>query len=210
MRLAVIDLGTNTFHLLIVDLKGEDFSVVYREKTAVRIGKDGISEGRITPEAQQRAIKALKRFKEVINIHETEEISATATSAIRNAENGLDLVREIHKATGISVRIIDGLQEATYIYNGVKKALNIGPDPALVMDIGGGSIEFIIGNQQKIFWKRSFEIGGQRLIDRFHALDPISTKEQSELVNYLREALLALKEVTGRYEQKTTKSRTED
>ena len=203
MRLAVIDLGTNTFHLLIVDLKGEDFSVVYREKTAVRIGKDGISEGRITPEAQQRAIKALKRFKEVINIHETEEISATATSAIRNAENGLDLVREIHKATGISVRIIDGLQEATYIYNGVKKALNIGPDPALVMDIGGGSIEFIIGNQQKIFWKRSFEIGGQRLIDRFHALDPISTKEQSELVNYLREALLALKEVTGKYNVQT-------
>ena len=203
MRLAVIDLGTNTFHLLIVDLEGEDFSVVYREKTAVRIGKDGISEGFITDEARQRAIKALKRFREVIDIHEAEEVSATATSAIRNAKNGEELVAEILKTTGISVRIIDGLQEASYIYNGVKKALNIGSHPTLVMDIGGGSIEFIIGNQEKIFWKHSYEIGGQRLIDRFHASDPISKTEQKELLAYLKQELSSLRAIAVKYDVKT-------
>ncbi len=200
MKLAVIDLGTNTFHLLIVETNEGDFSVVFKEKTAVRLGKDGISEGLITKEAQQRALNALKRFKEVIDIHEVEEVSATATSAIRNAENGQNLVSEIERVTGIKTRIIDGLQEATYIYNGVRKALDIGPKPSLIMDIGGGSIEFIIGDRHQILWKRSYEIGGQRLIDRFHENDPISSDEIDSLNAYLSKELASLKEVANHYQ----------
>ncbi|MEL6562540.1 MAG: exopolyphosphatase [Bacteroidota bacterium] len=200
MKLAVIDLGTNTFHLLIVDLKERDFSVIFKEKTAVKLGKGGISEGLITEAAQKRALKALKRFKEVIDVHEVEQVSATATSAIRNAKNGQKLVEMIAQQTGIKTRVIDGLQEATYIYNGVKKALDIGPKPALIMDIGGGSIEFIIGNREQIFWKRSFEIGGQRLIDSYHKNDPISIDETAALNTYLSQELITLKEITQQYE----------
>lgn len=200
MKLAVIDLGTNTFHLLIVDLKERDFSVVFKEKTAVKLGKGGISKGLITDDAQERALKALKRFKEVIDVHEVELVSATATSAIRNAKNGQDLVDLIALQTGIKTRVIDGLQEATFIYNGVKKALDIGPKPSLIMDIGGGSIEFIIGSRDQIFWKRSFEIGGQRLIDRYHKQDPISSEENETLVSYLDEELKSLKEIAKHYE----------
>lgn len=200
MRLAVIDLGTNTFHLLIVDLKGSDFTVVFKEKTAVRLGKGGISEGLITDEANLRALKALKRFRQVIDVHKVDEVSATATSAIRNAKNGQYLVDEIEKTTGIKTRIIDGMQEATYIYNGVKKALDIGPKPTLIMDIGGGSIEFIIGDRDQIYWKRSYEIGGQRLIDKFHKNDPIGPEEIDDLKEYLSEKLSSLKEIANQYQ----------
>lgn len=200
MKLAVIDLGTNTFHLLIVDLKERDFSVIFKEKTAVKLGKNGISEGLITEAAQKRALKALKRFKEVIDVHKVKQVSATATSAIRNAKNGQDLVEMITQETGIKTRVIDGLQEATYIYNGVRKALDIGSKPALIMDIGGGSIEFIIGNREQIFWKRSLEIGGQRLIDSYHKQDPIGIDEKADLIAYLSKELTILKEITQQYE----------
>lgn len=195
MRLAVIDMGTNTFHLLIVDLEGDGFTVAYREKIAVKIGKGGISTGVITDEAIIRAIKALKKFRSRIDEYQVDEVFATATSAIRNAINGRQLTRLIEEETGIKTRIISGLEEAAYIYNGVKKALDIGSKPALIMDIGGGSIEFIIGTSQEILWKKSFEIGGQRLIDRFHKHDPINSFEKEALRDYLEGELAQLKEI---------------
>ncbi len=189
MKIAVIDMGTNTFHLLIASVEGGELNVLHKEKTAVRLGKGGITQGFITPEAEKRALKALKRFKETIAIENVVQVFATATSAIRNAKNGKELVEKIKVSTGIEVRVISGEQEAQYIYNGVKKALPIGSDPALIMDIGGGSIEFIIANENEIFWKRSFEIGGQRLIDQFHQHDPISPEEKAGLERYLKEQL---------------------
>ncbi|MGB3464879.1 MAG: Ppx/GppA phosphatase family protein [Cyclobacteriaceae bacterium] len=203
MRLAVIDMGTNTFHLLIVDLEGDGFTVIYKEKIAVKIGKGGISTGRITEEASFRAIKALKRFREIIDEHQVDDIYATATSAIRNAINGKSLVALIERETGINTRIISGLEEATFIYDGVKRALDIGSTPVLIMDIGGGSIEFIIGTNEKILWKRSFEVGGQRLIDRFHKHDPINAFEEEALKDYLEGELSELKEVAAVFDIKT-------
>lgn len=203
MKIAVIDMGTNTFHLLIASVNDGELKVLHKEKTAVRLGKGGISKGFITEEAEKRAIKALKRFKETIEIENTTQIFATATSAIRNAKNGSDLTKKIKEKTGIEVRVISGDEEAEYIYNGVKQALKIGSDPSLIMDIGGGSIEFIIANSKKIFWKRSFEIGGQRLIDRFHQNDPISLGEKESLESYLLEELQPLIEESKKYDIST-------
>ena len=203
MKIAVIDMGTNTFHLLIVKVDGEDFDVVFREKAAVKIGEKGINKGMITPEAQERALDTLMRFREIIDSNKVDQVFATATSAIRNAKNGLQLVDKIKEATGIETRVITGLQEAEYIYYGVKKALDIGPEPALIMDIGGGSIEFIIGTNSDILWKESFEIGGQRMLEQFQNNDPILASEIDALRGYLESHLQKLVSACQQHQPRT-------
>lgn len=189
MKVAIIDMGTNTFHLLIAEVRDHDFVILFKEKLSVKIGEGGISKGLITKEATERALKALGRFKEVITAEGIDQAFATATSAIRNARNGKELTERIYQELGIEVRIISGDEEAETIYYGVKRAVALTDEIVLIMDIGGGSIEFIIGNNAEILWKRSFEIGGQRLIDRFHKHDPISTEEIVRLEAHLGDNL---------------------
>jgi exopolyphosphatase/guanosine-5'-triphosphate,3'-diphosphate pyrophosphatase len=189
-KIAVLDLGTNTFNLIISSLNGDGkISQLYRDRIAVKIGQGGINQQLITPEAQQRAILAVQDFKETIDNYGVKEITAIATSAFRNAHNGRELAQRIKNVTGIQVNIIDGNEEAELIYYGVKLALDIGEAPALVMDVGGGSVEFIIGNNKEIFWKQSFEIGAQRLLEKFHTADPIPADSIVALNNYLEEKL---------------------
>ena len=169
-RLALIDLGTNTFHLLIVEMPttpGEQPMVVLRTKAGVRLGEGGISQGIIAPAAYDRALHTLTGFKEEMELHSVTEVRATATSAMRVTKNGPDLVREIFETTGIQVNIIAGDREAELICEGVRQAVDLGEAAQLIMDIGGGSVEFIIASQTTIFWKQSFEIGAQRLLDQF-------------------------------------------
>jgi len=204
MKVAVIDMGTNTFHLLIVDVESKShFSTIYREKVAVKIGKKGIMHGKITDEAYERAINAVSDFKVEINKHKVESIYATATSAIRNAINGKDLVYDIKKKTGIETKIITGTEEAEYIHYGVKNALDIGDEKALIMDIGGGSIEFIIADNKKEYWKNSFEIGGQRMIEKFHKNDPITIDEINNLEKFLIQSLTELFDECAKHLPKT-------
>ena len=198
-NVAIIDIGTNTFHLMVVDLDN-DRAVLHKEKVAVRLGKGGISENKISDEAIERAIRTLKDFRTTAEKHAVEEIFATATSAARNAKNGEDFVRRAKEETGISINIIPGDQEAKYIYQGVKQALEVGKETSLVMDIGGGSVEFIICDQDQIFWLHSFEIGAQRLLDKFQKHDPISTEDIEALKTYLNEELKPLKEQLKHYQ----------
>ena len=203
MRVAVIDMGTNTFHLMIVDIKDDGFDFVHRERNPVKIGANGINEGRISDEALERAEKALLHFKGVIDSLNVDDVQATATSAIRNAKNGGELTLRIQELTGIEVRIISGLEEAELIYFGVQQAMQIGHQPSLIMDIGGGSIEFIIGTSNKILWKESFEIGGQRLLERFHKHDPITDLEVHSLNHYLDSELQELARQAEKYNPST-------
>jgi exopolyphosphatase/guanosine-5'-triphosphate,3'-diphosphate pyrophosphatase len=167
-RLALIDMGTNTFHLLIVeDRPGQPSHPLVRTKVGVRLGEGGISHGEIMPAPYARALQTLRGFKEEIELHAVTEVRATATSAMRVSRNGPDLVRDILDQTGIQVEVIAGEREAELIAKGIRQAVALGPDKHLLMDIGGGSVEFIIANQDTIFWKQSFEIGAQRLLDQF-------------------------------------------
>lgn len=192
-KIAVLDLGTNTFNLIISSLDySNKITQLYRDRIAVKIGQGGINQQLITPEAQQRAILAVQDFKDTIDKFGVNEVTAIATSAFRNATNGLELAQKIKAFTGININIIDGNQEAELIYYGVKLALDIGEAPALVMDVGGGSVEFIIGNNKEIFWKQSFEIGAQRLLEKFHKSDPIPAESIVDLNNYLDEKLVDL------------------
>lgn len=203
MKIAVIDMGTNTFHLILVDVKDGDFRIVFREKVAVKIGENGINHGLITEDAIGRALETLQRFTEIIERENASQVFATATSAIRNARNGVALVELIRERTGIDTRIISGLQEAEYIYYGVKRALKIGEKPCLIMDIGGGSIEFIIGTGTEIHWKQSFEIGGQRMVEKFQKADPIQSPQITELKAYLKANLAELFAAYEQFQPKT-------
>ena len=203
-RLALIDLGTNTFHLLIVKMPtapGEKPLVLLRTKAGVRLGEGGISKGIIAPEAYARALHTLAGFKEEIELHEVTEIRATATSAMRVTKNGPDLVRDIFEQTGIRVDIIAGEREAELICQGVRQAVELGTEPNLIMDIGGGSVEFIVANHATMFWKQSFEIGAQRLLDRFFP-DPSGVFPAAAVAaeqEYLTSVLTPLIEAVQRY-----------
>jgi exopolyphosphatase/guanosine-5'-triphosphate,3'-diphosphate pyrophosphatase len=170
---------------------------------AVRIGKGGINDGFITEEACNRALNTIQYFNAEIQERGIKRVFATATSAFRNAKNGEDLAASIKAKTGISIAIISGDREAELIYYGIKEALSIGKEKALIVDIGGGSAEFIIANDTELFWKQSFEIGGQRMIERFQKTDPIQKEAIANLTTYLNEALIPLRNALKTFPTKT-------
>ncbi|MDW7693242.1 exopolyphosphatase [Flammeovirgaceae bacterium SG7u.111] len=185
MNIAVIDMGTNTFQLLVGKPDPDGFTPLFRTSFFVKIGKGGISEGKITDEAMERAIIALKKLQAHALEHGAGEIHATATSAIRSAKNSRTFLEKIEKETGILPRVIDGNEEAGFIYSGVRSVFDPGKEKMLILDIGGGSVEFIIADGETVFWKRSIEIGAQRLVDAFHHSDPIAKDELLRLTSFL-------------------------
>lgn len=183
-------MGTNTFHLLLAEGSERDrYNIIYRDRVAVKIGQGGINNGYITNEGIDRALIAMQDFQQVIRQHGIENVYAFGTSALRSASNCAEVLQRIKTATGIEARVIPGEVEAEYIYHGVKYALDMGSEKTLIIDIGGGSVEFIIGNQQQIFWKKSLEIGAQRLLEQFHRNDPITSGEVRILDEYFEEKL---------------------
>lgn len=170
---------------MIVQVNSEGYTVETKFKYPVKIGEGGIEKKVITPKAWKRAIAALSFFKEKIISYKATLVYATATSAFRNAENSDALRKEILETTGIHIDVISGDREAELIYKGVKSAMRLEVGPQLIMDIGGGSVEFILCDHDEMFWKQSFEIGAQRLLDKFQHHDPILPEEIKALNAYL-------------------------
>jgi len=201
IKKAIIDLGTNTFQLLIVEQDGINYKTILEESYAAKIGMGGISSGIITEEGIQRGIKGLQCFQQVFEKEgvTNKNILATATSAVRNAKNGDEFCQRVFNETNIRIQVISGDEEATLIYEGVKLGMDIGLEPSMIMDIGGGSVEFIICDKNRIMYKQSFEIGGQRLMDKFMISDPISPRSIGALRDYLEEQLLPLTNAVHQY-----------
>ncbi len=193
-RIAIIDLGTNTFHLLIAEWDGKKTYILHSEKQPVKIGLGGINQGIITDEGILRALNCIRRFKEILQVWNVGDVQAFGTSALRNAINGKDVIHKIKSETGVEIKLISGDEEAEYIYFGVRSALDLGTEKSLIVDIGGGSVEFIIGDKENIFWKQSFEIGGQRLLEMYHKHDPILLEEVNLLETHLAKTLTPLQE----------------
>ncbi len=187
-----MDLGTNTFHLLIAEGSSSDVIEIFREQDAVKLGEGGINKGFIQPTAFERGIGTMQRFHELIVKHRVQQVRAIATSALRNAANGQNFIDEVKATTGIAIEIIDGDLEAAFIYKGIKAAGILSKHNSLIVDIGGGSAEFIICNDAEILWKQSFEIGAARLMDRFHRTDPIPPESIDALNLYLEDCLKSL------------------
>jgi len=178
MRIAIIDCGTNTFNLLIAEYTTGEVKFIAEEKIPVKIGKGGIENRIITPEAYQRALDAMQKYAQTIQQYTPDQVIATSTSAFRSTDNGPQLKQEIFSTTGIEVKIISGDEEAELIYKGVTWALP--PEKGinyLVMDIGGGSTEFILYNHEKIFFKKSYLLGASRLLEKFTPQDPLSKND---------------------------------
>jgi len=167
MILAVIDCGTNTFNLLIVEVKNTAYTKIFNTRHSVKLGEGTINKGFIDAVPFNRGIAALVDFKIHITKYNVEKTLAYATSAIRDAKNGLDFITKTKLDLDIDINIIDGNREAELIYLGNKVAANLKNEPALIMDIGGGSTEFIIANGQQIFWKQSFLCGDKNVCTAF-------------------------------------------
>jgi exopolyphosphatase/guanosine-5'-triphosphate,3'-diphosphate pyrophosphatase len=197
-KIAIIDMGTNTFHLLIAEADRLGYHITYRERLAVKIGKDGINNGIITDQGQHRALLAMQSFRNTIDQQQVGRVYAFGTSALRNAANGEEVVSRIKEVTGIEATIISGDLEAEYICMGARAAMDIS-EKSLIMDIGGGSVEFIISDNDRIYWKRSLEIGAQRLLEQFQKSDPITPEEVTSLDHHFAETLKPLFEALEKF-----------
>lgn len=196
MKVGIIDLGTNTFNLLIaeIDNKG-DYNPVYRSKVPVKLGEGSFTRNYITEDAMSRAFVALEAQIGAIKNNYCDRILAFATSAVRDASNGDQFVEKVREMFGVTIMVIDGDKEASMIYQGVQLAGALDSNPSLIMDIGGGSTEFIIANDQEIFWKKSYDIGVSRLMEKFDPSDPITDDQYVEIKSYLEEGLADLFEI---------------
>jgi exopolyphosphatase/guanosine-5'-triphosphate,3'-diphosphate pyrophosphatase len=184
MRRAVIDLGTNTFNLLIADTQTRQ--VLFQTKEGVALGMGGINEKRISNEAMERALEALRLFKAHCTQWQVEDIQAIGTSALRDATNAQDLLCKVQDELQFSIEIITGQREAELIYKGVRLTHDF-ENPALIMDIGGGSTEFIAADHQGPFVAHSFDIGVSRLFQLFEFQDPMSLHDIEKVETYLAE-----------------------
>jgi exopolyphosphatase/guanosine-5'-triphosphate,3'-diphosphate pyrophosphatase len=199
-RIAVIDLGTNTFNLLIVEVNSDkSYQQVFQTKISVKLAEGGINKGFIAPIPFQRGIDALKIHKQTIEKYKVENIMAFATSAIRGASNGAEFVTKAKEEIGLNIQVISGDKEAELIYYGVRSAVKMNNQTSLIIDIGGGSTEFIIGNKEKVFWKHSFLLGAARLLEMFTPADPISEREIETINDYLNKELQPLFEAVKKY-----------
>jgi exopolyphosphatase/guanosine-5'-triphosphate,3'-diphosphate pyrophosphatase len=198
MKIAIIDLGTNTFNIFIAEIfPDKTVRKLYKSKISVKLGEGGINKNFIEEKPFTRGIRALKKHKRTIEKFGAEKILAFATAAIRGASNGKKFIHTAKQKTGIDVQIISGEREAELIYYGVRAAVKMNDTPSLIMDIGGGSTEFIIANKKEILWKQSFLLGAARLMEKFKPSDPITKEEIKQIENYLEQELQPLFSAVG-------------
>ncbi|MBI3500269.1 MAG: Ppx/GppA family phosphatase [Bacteroidetes bacterium] len=200
MRIAILDLGTNTFNIFVAEIfSDKTYSKLYKSKIPVKLGEGGINKNHIEPKPFRRGIKALKKHKKTAEEFGAENIFAFGTSAIRSANNGNDFIKAAKEKTGIDIKIISGDKEAELIYYGVRSAVKMDNTPSLIMDIGGGSTEFIIADKNKILWKQSFLLGAARLREKFHPSDPLTEPEKKKIEKHLEENLQPLFEAVKKF-----------
>ncbi len=186
--IAAIDLGTNSLHMVVVriDPALPSFTIIDREKETVRLGDRDILTGHLKPDIIERAIAALGRFQEIAKTLNAETVIAVATSAVREAPNGKDFLQRIEAELGLNVDLISGQEEARRIYLGVLSGMEFHNQSHVIIDIGGGSTEIILGDSQEPRTLTSTKIGAVRLTSELVTTDPISNTEFQYLQAYAR------------------------
>jgi exopolyphosphatase/guanosine-5'-triphosphate,3'-diphosphate pyrophosphatase len=190
MRLAAIDIGSNSIHMIIAEIDGDGtFTIIDRQKDMARLGERSLVEGRLTDEAMQRGIDALQRFKRVADGYRVADIIGVATSAVRESRNGADFIERVREECGIDARIIEGTEEGRLIYLGAREVFDFGSRRALIVDIGGGSVEFILADRKREYTVHSLKLGVRRLHEQFLPSDPPTPDELGALRSHIRERL---------------------
>src|SRR4026208_952636 len=190
MRIAAIDIGTNSIHMIVVQVRPDlSFEVIDREKDVVRLGAGGLDGRSLTPSAMSAAMQTLAKFKRLAESNKVDEIVAAATSATREAENGGDLIAEVGRQTGIRIKVISGTEEARLIHLAAGYGVDVGGSTAVVIDIGGGSVEVTLGTATHLTLGKSFKAGVIRLTERFVKTDPLSAHDERRLVKHLNKEM---------------------
>lgn len=193
--LAGIDIGTNTVRLLIADVKDKyNFREIRSERRITRLGEGLIENGRLMPSAEERTIFVLKEFREILKGYPVEALAAVATSAVREAENGKKFVERIKVETDFDIEIVSGDEEARRTFLGVVAGLNNKNGSLLIMDIGGGSTEFIVSKNAVVLSSISTGLGVVKLTEKFVKSDPVTDRELKGLRNAIEKEIKALKD----------------
>ena len=194
--IAAIDMGTNSFHLVVAELKKKDsFKIIDREREIIRLGSHkGETLNLISKEEISKSIEVIRRFKQLAGYYDA-PIRAVATSAVREAFNRNDFVNEVQENTGIHVEIIDGHKEANLIYLGAKKALDISDKRVLCIDIGGGSTEFVLGDNSHPAFAESVKIGAVRMTRKYFPGYILFSEHIIECSNYIEESIASNKNI---------------
>ncbi len=186
MRIAAIDIGTNSIHMIVVKVRPDlSFEVIDREKDMVRLGAGGLDGRKLTDSAMSAALQTLAKFRRLAESNKVDEIIAAATSATREAENGGDFIAEAGRQTGIHIKVISGTEEARLIHLAAGYGVDVGGNTAVVVDIGGGSVEITLGTATHLRLGKSFKAGVIRLTERFVKTDPLSPPNERRLVKHL-------------------------
>jgi exopolyphosphatase/guanosine-5'-triphosphate,3'-diphosphate pyrophosphatase len=190
-KLAAIDIGTNSIHMVVVKINADlpTFSIITKEKETVRLGDRDPETNELRPEAMERSINTLKRCKQLAESFGVSHLIATATSATREAANGGLFLKMIQEQVGLEVNLISGQEEARRIYLGVLSGMDFGDRNHIVIDIGGGSTEIVLADSSAIRLLTSTKVGAVRLTQDFITTDPISAQEYDELEHYIRRML---------------------
>lgn len=196
-RLAVIDLGTNTFHLLVVEAKGNSWNELYRERIFVNLAEDGIQM--IGDTARERGLDALRHFSHIIREHAVTDTMAVGTAALRTAKNADQFVNDAQQELGISIHVIDGQKEAEYINAGVMRVVPDSQDNFLIMDVGGGSVEFILSSNYQPVFSVSYPIGVAVLYDMFHHTEPMNASALDQMDQFLSHTMEDLSRAIGQF-----------
>ena len=190
MRIAAIDIGTNSLHMVVCRIRPDlSFEVVDREKDMIRLGSGGLDGRQLAEPSMSAAIQTLSKFTRIAASHGVDEIIAAATSAVREAGNGPDFVAAVRRAVGLRVQVISGTEEARLIHLAAAYSTHIGRRAAVVVDIGGGSTEITVGTAERMRTGRSFKLGVIRLTERFVTTDPITDRDRRRLVRHIRTQL---------------------
>ncbi|MEN9201641.1 MAG: Ppx/GppA phosphatase family protein [Thermostichus sp. DG_1_6_bins_120] len=191
--LAAIDVGTNSLHMVVVRVNPRipSFSIISREKATVRLGEYCNKTGALTAAAMERALQALDRFCRIAKSFQVQSIVAVATSAVREAPNGVEFLKWVERELGLRIELISGQEEARRIYLGVLSAMEFHNRLHVVVDIGGGSTELILGDGQEPEFLRSVKVGAVRLTQAFLHRDPPTPAELQALRQHIRGMLEA-------------------
>lgn len=188
MKLAAIDIGSNSIHMIIAEVTGgHSFEVIDREKEMVFLGRSVFEHGRLTDEAVHNGLGAIQKFHKLAQRHGVTDIRAVATSATREAENGGEFLYAVAESTGIAPQVISGAEEARYIYLSVRNAIDLSDKAALILDIGGGSVEAVVGDARAMRLGRSLKLGVQRLRAEFGKGAPLGKREKKQLEERVRQ-----------------------
>ncbi len=205
-KIAVIDLGTNGFRLQIAEVPTSNnapsgqFNIIYKENDELKLAAEGIHHIGEVP--FERGLAAMRHFATVLKEHGVQNARAFGTAALRMADNGQKFIDIVKKETDIEIDLITGDREAELIYKGMKLGVPLNAQPDVMIDVGGGSVEFIICNTEGVLWAKSFNVGVAILKQNFHQNDPIIEHEIAAVENFLNENALELIEKIKEFQPK--------